>query len=169
MLGLSWEPGSDLVSMHMGVNLSAKKQKVCLGGEIALDTLGKIDNVPTEEPAYEEPIGAMDDKQEQPQQGLADEPEQPPKLQQTTPGPPPEQVWALAERLQKLRERLQLPWERPQQGLADDRADVSNKEPLHKCSEEDNDAIKGTAPEATATKWLPSKKLRTRTSWRKAP
>ena len=31
VLGLPWEPGSDLVSMHMGVNLSAKKQKVHLG------------------------------------------------------------------------------------------------------------------------------------------
>ena len=42
--------------------------------------------------------------------------------------------------------------EQPQQGLADDRADVSNKEPLRKCSEEDNDAIKGTATEAAAAK-----------------
>ena len=44
VLGLPWEPGSDLVSMHMGVNLSAKKQKVRLGDKITLDTLGKIDD-----------------------------------------------------------------------------------------------------------------------------
>ena len=44
VLGLPWEPGSDLGSMHMGVNLSAKKQKVHLGDEITLDTLGKIDD-----------------------------------------------------------------------------------------------------------------------------
>ena len=31
--------------MHMGVNLSAKKQKVRQGDEITLDTLGVIDNV----------------------------------------------------------------------------------------------------------------------------
>ena len=36
-------------------------------------------------------------------------------------------VAEVAEELQ----HLQLPWEQPQQGLADDRADVSNKEPLH--------------------------------------
>ena len=52
----------------------------------------------------------------------------------------------MAEELQ----HLQLPGEQPQQGLADDRTDVSNKEPLHKCSGEDNDATKGTATEATA-------------------
>merc|ERR1712082_571075 len=45
MLGLPWEPGSDLISMHMGVNLSTKKQKVCLGDEITLNTLGDIDDV----------------------------------------------------------------------------------------------------------------------------
>merc|ERR1711942_512550 len=31
--------------MHMGVNLSAKKQKVRLGDEITHDTLGKIDDM----------------------------------------------------------------------------------------------------------------------------
>ena len=31
--------------MHMGVNLSAKKQKVRLGEEVTLDTLGDIDDV----------------------------------------------------------------------------------------------------------------------------
>merc|ERR1711867_115402 len=45
VLGLPWEPGSNLISMHMGVNLSAKKQKVCLGDEITLDTLGDIVDV----------------------------------------------------------------------------------------------------------------------------
>ena len=50
-------------------------------------------------------------------------------------------VTEVAEELQ----HLQLPGEQPQQGLADDRTDVSNKEPLHKCSGEDNDAIKDTA------------------------
>ena len=45
VLGLPWEPGSDFISMHMGVNLSAKKQKVRLGDEITLDTLGVIDDV----------------------------------------------------------------------------------------------------------------------------
>ena len=45
VLGLPWEPGNDFISMHMGVNLSAKKQKVCLGDEITLDTLGDIDDV----------------------------------------------------------------------------------------------------------------------------
>ena len=45
VLGLPWEPGSNLISMHMGVNLSAKKQKVRLGDEITLDMLGKINDV----------------------------------------------------------------------------------------------------------------------------
>ena len=54
----------------------------------------------------------------------------------------------VAEELQ----HLQLPWEQPQLGLADDRDNMSNKEPLHKCSEDGNDAIKGIAIEATAAK-----------------
>ena len=45
VLGLPWQPGSDLITMHMGVNLSAKKQKVRLGEEITLDTMDVIDNV----------------------------------------------------------------------------------------------------------------------------
>ena len=57
----------------------------------------------------------------------------------------------MAEVAQEL-QHLQLPWEQPQQGLADNRDNMSNKEPLHKCCEEDNDAIKGTAIEATAAK-----------------
>ena len=45
VLGLPWKPEDDLISMHMGVNLSAKKQKVRLGEEITLDTMDVIDNV----------------------------------------------------------------------------------------------------------------------------
>ena len=45
VLGLPWQPGSDRINMHMGVNLSAKKQKVRLGDMITLDTLGAIDDV----------------------------------------------------------------------------------------------------------------------------
>ena len=45
VLGLPWQPGSDLINMHMGVNLSDKKQKVRLGEEITLDTMDVIDNV----------------------------------------------------------------------------------------------------------------------------
>ena len=45
VLGLPWKPEDDLISMHMGVNLSAKKQKVHLGEEITLDTMDVIDNV----------------------------------------------------------------------------------------------------------------------------
>ena len=45
VLGLPWKPEDDLIAMHMGVNLSAKKQKVRLGEEVTLDTLGDIDDV----------------------------------------------------------------------------------------------------------------------------
>ena len=45
VLGLPWKPEDDLIAMHMGVNLSTKKQKVRLGEEITLDTLGVIDDV----------------------------------------------------------------------------------------------------------------------------
>ena len=47
---------------------------------------------------------------------------------------------------------LQLPQEQPQQGGADDWADVSNEEPLHKCSGEDNNVIKGTIIEAAVAR-----------------
>merc|ERR1712101_28530 len=46
VLGLPWQPRTDTINMHLGVNLSDKKQKVRLGEEITLDTLGVIDNVP---------------------------------------------------------------------------------------------------------------------------
>ena len=46
VLGLPWQPGTDTINMHLGVNLSAKKQKVRLGEEVTLDTMGVIDNVP---------------------------------------------------------------------------------------------------------------------------
>ena len=45
VLGLPWQPGSDLITMHMGVNLSAKKQKVRLGDKITLDMMRVIDGV----------------------------------------------------------------------------------------------------------------------------
>ena len=45
VLGLPWKPEDDHIAMHMGVNLSTKKQKVRLGEEITLDTLGVIDDV----------------------------------------------------------------------------------------------------------------------------
>ena len=46
VLGLPWQPGNDTINMHLGVNLSAKKQKVRLGEEVTLDTMGLIDNMP---------------------------------------------------------------------------------------------------------------------------
>ena len=56
----------------------------------------------------------------------------------------------VAEELQYL----QLPWEQPQLGLADDRDNMSNKEPLHKCCMEDDDAIKGSAEDPEQLKQL---------------
>ena len=46
VLGLPWQPGTDTINMHMGVNLSNKQQKVRMGEEITLNTLGVIDNMP---------------------------------------------------------------------------------------------------------------------------
>ena len=37
VLGLPWKPENNLISMHMGVNLSAKEQKVRLGDETTLE------------------------------------------------------------------------------------------------------------------------------------
>ena len=47
---------------------------------------------------------------------------------------------------------LQLPQEQPQQGVADDRVDMPNEEPLRKCSVEDDDAIRGTIIEAAVAR-----------------
>ena len=46
VLGLPWHPGEDTINMHLGVNLSTKKQKVRSGKELTLETIGIIDNVP---------------------------------------------------------------------------------------------------------------------------
>ena len=68
-------------------------------------------------------------------------------------------VAEVAEELQ----HLQLPWEQPLQGVADDRDNMSNKEPLHKCCKEDDDAIKGLlmttpAPEFKGGMWVTREK-----------
>ena len=44
VLGLPWQPGADTINMHLGVNLSTKKQKVRMGEEVTLETIGLIDN-----------------------------------------------------------------------------------------------------------------------------
>ena len=46
MLGLPWHPGDDTIVTHLGVNLSTKKQKIRLGKELTLETIGLIDDVP---------------------------------------------------------------------------------------------------------------------------
>ena len=46
VLGLPWTPSTDKITMHMGVNLSARKKGVRVGIELSRDTIGLIDQTP---------------------------------------------------------------------------------------------------------------------------
>merc|ERR1711867_360005 len=46
VLGLPWNPGEGSINMHLGVNLSTKRQKVRLGQELTLEMIDDIDHAP---------------------------------------------------------------------------------------------------------------------------
>ena len=46
VLGVLWDPSEDVITMHMGVNLSPKKQKIRQGPELTLETIGALDDAP---------------------------------------------------------------------------------------------------------------------------
>ena len=46
VLGLLWRPEKDLITMHLGVNLSPKRQKIRQGEELTMKTIGAIDHAP---------------------------------------------------------------------------------------------------------------------------
>ena len=45
-LGVLWDPTEDLIKMHLGVNLSSRRQKIRLGEEVTLETISVIDEAP---------------------------------------------------------------------------------------------------------------------------
>ena len=61
---------------------------------------------------------------------------------------------SLVEEVANELQYLQLPWEQPQLGLADVRDNMSNKEPLLKCCEEDDNTNKGSAEDPEQLKQL---------------
>ena len=46
VLGVLWDPSKDVIRMHMGVNLSPKRQKIRQGPELTLETIGALDDAP---------------------------------------------------------------------------------------------------------------------------
>ena len=46
VLGMLWDPSEDVITMHMGVNLSPKRQKIRQGPKLTLETIGVLDDAP---------------------------------------------------------------------------------------------------------------------------